>query len=52
MAFDTAFKDIRVDPDPNVQALVPPTVDHIGQAMDNVPQQFSLIAPLKSKSCG
>jgi hypothetical protein len=35
-AFDTALEDVRVDPDPNVQALVPLTVDHIGQAMDNV----------------
>jgi hypothetical protein len=36
MAFNTALEDVRVDPDPNVQALVPLTVDHIGQAMDNV----------------
>jgi hypothetical protein len=35
-AFDTALEDVWVDPDPNVQALVPLTVDHIGQAMDNV----------------
>jgi hypothetical protein len=35
-AFDTALGDVRVDPDPNVQALVPLTVDHIGQAMDSV----------------
>jgi hypothetical protein len=35
-AFDTALEDVRVDPNPNVQALVPLTVDHIGQAMDNV----------------
>jgi hypothetical protein len=36
MAFDTALEDVRVDPNPNVQALVPLTVDHIGQAMDSV----------------
>jgi hypothetical protein len=36
MAFDTALEDVRVDPDPNVQALVPLPVHHIGQAMDNV----------------
>jgi hypothetical protein len=35
-AFDTALEDVRVDPDPNVQALVPLTVDYIGQAMDSV----------------
>jgi hypothetical protein len=35
-AFDTALEDVRVDPNPNVQALVPLTVDHIGQAMDSV----------------
>jgi hypothetical protein len=35
-AFDTALEDVRVDPDPNVQALVPLTVDHIGQAMESV----------------
>jgi hypothetical protein len=35
-AFDTALEDVWVDPDPNVQALVPLTVDHIGQAMDSV----------------
>jgi hypothetical protein len=28
-AFDTALEDDWVDPDPNVQALVPLTVDHI-----------------------
>jgi hypothetical protein len=36
MAFNTALEDVWVDPDPNVQALVPLTVDHIGQAMDSV----------------
>jgi hypothetical protein len=35
-AFDTALEDVRVDPDPNVQALVPLTLDHIGDAMDQV----------------
>jgi hypothetical protein len=35
-AFDIALEDVWVDPDPNVQALVPLTVDHIGQAMDSV----------------
>jgi hypothetical protein len=35
-AFDTLLEDVRIDPDPNVQALVPLTVDHIGQAMDSV----------------
>jgi hypothetical protein len=30
------LEDVWVDPNPNVQALVPLTVDHIGQAMDNV----------------
>jgi hypothetical protein len=35
-AFDTALEDVWVDPDPNMQALVPLTVNHIGQAMDNV----------------
>jgi hypothetical protein len=33
---DTALEDVWVDPNPNVQALGPLTVDHIGQAMDNV----------------
>jgi hypothetical protein len=54
-AFNTAFEDVWVDPDPNVQALVPLTVDHIGQVMDNVAvatAQSSLIAPSKSKSSG
>jgi hypothetical protein len=35
-AFDTALEDVRVDPNPNVQALVPLTVDHIGQEMNNL----------------
>jgi hypothetical protein len=35
-AFNTALEDVRVDPNPNVQALVPLSVDHIRQAMDNV----------------
>jgi hypothetical protein len=35
-AFYTALEDVRVDPDPNVQALVPLTLDHIGQAMDSI----------------
>jgi hypothetical protein len=35
-AFDTALEDVPVDLDPNVQALVPLTDDHIGQAMDSV----------------
>jgi hypothetical protein len=35
-AFDTALENVWVDPDPNLQALVLLTVDHIGQAIDNV----------------
>jgi hypothetical protein len=35
-AFDTMLEDVLVDPNPNVQALVPLTVDHIGQAIDSV----------------
>jgi hypothetical protein len=35
-AFDTALEDVWVEPNPNVQAFVPLTVDHIGQAMDSV----------------
>jgi hypothetical protein len=35
-AFDTKLEDAWVDPNLNVQALVPLTVDHIGQAMDSV----------------
>jgi hypothetical protein len=36
MAFNTALEDVRVDPNPNVQALVPLTADHIRHAMDSV----------------
>jgi hypothetical protein len=35
-AFNTALEYVRVDPNPNVQALVPLTVDHIRQAMNSV----------------
>jgi hypothetical protein len=35
-AFDTALEDVRVAPGPNVQALVPLTLDHIGDTMDQV----------------
>jgi hypothetical protein len=35
-AFGTTLEDVWADPNPNVQALVPLTVDHIGQAMDSV----------------
>jgi hypothetical protein len=35
-AFNTALEDVWVDTTPNVQALVPLTVDNIGQAMDSV----------------
>jgi hypothetical protein len=35
-AFETALEDIRVDPDPNVNALQALTIKHIGRAMDQV----------------
>jgi hypothetical protein len=35
-AFDTALEDVRVNPDPNLVALVPVNVDHIQKALDAV----------------
>jgi hypothetical protein len=35
-AINTALEDVWVDPNPNVQALVPLTLDHIADAMDQV----------------
>jgi hypothetical protein len=35
-AFETALEDVRVDPDPNVNALQALTIKHIGCAMDQV----------------
>jgi hypothetical protein len=57
MAFDTALEDVQVDPNPNVQALVPLTVNHSqwttsDRRWTTLPRQCSLIAPSKSKSCG
>jgi hypothetical protein len=46
-AFDTALEDVWVDPDPNLQALVPFTVDHIGQTIDNIAMA---VFPHRSKS--
>jgi hypothetical protein len=46
-AFNTTLEDVRVDPNPNVQALVPLTVDHIGQAVDNVATAVFPHCPLK-----
>jgi hypothetical protein len=34
--FKTALEDVRVDPDPNVNALQALTIEHIGRAMDQV----------------
>jgi hypothetical protein len=35
-AFETALEDVRVDPDPKVNALQALTIKHIGRAMDQV----------------
>jgi hypothetical protein len=35
-AFETALEDVRVDPDPNIQAPLPLTLDHIIDSMDQV----------------
>jgi hypothetical protein len=35
-AFETALEDVRVDPDPDVNALQALTIEHIGRAMDQV----------------
>jgi hypothetical protein len=48
-AFDTALEDVQADPNPNVQALVPLTVDHIGQAMDNIAMAVFPHCALKSQ---
>jgi hypothetical protein len=36
LIFDTALEDVRVDPDPNVQAPLPLTLEHIINLMDQV----------------
>jgi hypothetical protein len=35
-AFETALEDVPIDPDPNVNALQSPMIEHIGHAMDQV----------------
>jgi hypothetical protein len=35
-AFETALEDVRVDPDPNIQAPLPLTLEHIIDPMDQV----------------
>jgi hypothetical protein len=52
-AFETALEDVWVDPGPNIQDLLPLTLEHIVDVMDHRWQmQFFLIAPSKSKSSG
>jgi hypothetical protein len=35
-AFETTLEDVRVDPDPNANALQALTIEHIGRAMDQI----------------
>jgi hypothetical protein len=35
-AFKTALEDVCMDPDPNIQALLPLTLEHIIDSMDQV----------------